>query len=387
MNRKLPVFIPHENPTHTKTPTLSWHPHPDSSSGSCILKVNTDSSNLFNDKDHLFELPLGHPDDTSYTFTDDTLPTGTIYWKLEYDKSISSAIQSLTIVPDKKPIPIPFEVANRNRPSFSWKKTSDTESFTFELDDDMNFLSPIISTPVYSTFFVPYIDISGINKNYYWRVRSNKTRIWSETYKFKIDTVPLLHKFNGELHNDPRPTFQWDVAQSTSKYEYRIQIADNKRFKPNHIEKDIAAGSSFTPANNLPANKLLKKQKYFWRIGYSLQGQDNFTFTECDSITIDYTITAAGQLSGKQISPTHFFSSQKLISFSINNQKDRILGLYIYDLKGRNIHSVSLNNMDKNSIEWDYSLGNGRMVPSGMYLIKIISEKKIFNFKTLYCNQ
>lgn len=87
----------------------------------------------------------------------------------------------------------PNGVSNQPRtPTFAWQAHPDAERYTFELDDDPGFTSPVYSASgLVDLEHTPDIEL-GYETTYYWRVRGeNACGEGSDSAPFEMTTVPL----------------------------------------------------------------------------------------------------------------------------------------------------------------------------------------------------
>jgi len=98
------------------------------------------------------------------------------------------------------------------------------------------------------------------NKTYWWRVRSESAggqySLWSavRTFRTRIDTPVLWAPVEGQVVTTARPTVIWSDVGVTS---YTLQVSTNSLFTTFVINLNTAE-TSFTPASNLPAQKVLQ---------------------------------------------------------------------------------------------------------------------------------
>lgn len=73
------------------------------------------------------------------------------------------------------------------------------------------------------------------------------------------------------------------------------------------------------------------------------------------------------------------------VSIDVNMPQDEELQITIYDLRGIVINNLYSGVMKKgfNEIIWDGTNNNGQQMKRGVYVIKLLSGKKIFTYKIM----
>ena len=109
------------------------------------------------------------------------------------------------------PVIIPYQpnVTQERRPVLCWHPVSGATTYTFVIDDNADFSSPISSFPLSDTSFKLLADLPF--GAIYWKVKSNLVDIWSAVDKFTVlpDSIPDLIRYNGDSVSTKRPVFAW----------------------------------------------------------------------------------------------------------------------------------------------------------------------------------
>ena len=147
-----------------------------------------------------------------------------------------------------------------NTPDFDWGDVLGATQYQIQIDNDADFLTPVISTTTAASTYTPAAALTdGV---YYWHVRagngtwSNYSTAWTVTVMIPILTSPI----NGSTTADHTPTFDWnDVVGAT---QYQIEVDDNSDFSSPAISTTTTA-STYTPTTDLPDDV------YYWHVQVS----------------------------------------------------------------------------------------------------------------------
>lgn len=157
-------------------------------------------------------------------------------------------------------------------PTFSWQRVEGASGYTIQVDNDVNFSSPVINEKVTSTSYTPVTALP--DGNYFWRVvmrRSDKIiGHWSPTMTFtKKSVTPILLSpiDNGDASLiQTQPTFHWSVVLTPTDTPrvaaplYQLQVDDDPNFgSPATFRTDT---TTFT----LPPGKGVDHGTFYWRV-------------------------------------------------------------------------------------------------------------------------
>src|SRR3989339_424880 len=148
------------------------------------------------------------------------------YLKLRFffdttEPPISGKLNSVTVNFNRSPnkpslnFPINGISTNDTTPDFQWYSASDDDgdslTYKIEVDDNSNFLSPIImSSNIAAIEYIPIIDLG--HGEYFWRISANdglKFSTWSSTFTFLVDLIPpdavasfsaVIGSYNGTIN-------------------------------------------------------------------------------------------------------------------------------------------------------------------------------------------
>lgn len=165
-------------------------------------------------------------------------------------------------------------------PTFSWQRVEGAASYQIQIDDDMNFSSPLIDQSTSAISFTP-TDIGASLQpgvQYYWRAAMRRSSAvighWTETMTFtKSSVAPTLiaaTATGATAQQDalPRqPTLRWTSVLTPSQEprlaapKYRLQVANNAQFLNPAISIDTQA-TAYTPI----IGKNLADGVWYWRV-------------------------------------------------------------------------------------------------------------------------
>jgi hypothetical protein len=204
-----------------------------------------------------------------------TLQTSTTYyWRVRAKNtggiSAWSNSKSFTTVPPVPSEPIlAFPVNNttylpRNL-TFSWKGSSGTPTYRFQLSTSSDFSSLVIDD---SLLTVDSLSVSSLlpNTKYYWRVNARNAggiSTWPPAYSFttvpSAPSAPVLVSPSDYATEQPlNLSFKWNKSSFASNY--RIQIATKTDFST------IVFDDSLSTDTTRYASSLSANSTYFWRV-------------------------------------------------------------------------------------------------------------------------
>jgi len=171
----------------------------------------------------------------------------------------------------KAPIPAPHLIEPENEkwiadnaPTFSWENLQAADNYWIQVDNDNDFLSPIIDNNLItentweSTVELPL-------GWYYWRVmqfRSGENSGWSGVFKFQVvlfpPTSPVLVSPENDVEVPQQVTFRW--INGTYATAHRVEIDNDDNWANGVVENIIVD----MPENY--CNVVLPYGTYHWRV-------------------------------------------------------------------------------------------------------------------------
>ncbi|RME81912.1 MAG: hypothetical protein D6775_12375, partial [Caldilineae bacterium] len=158
-------------------------------------------------------------------------------------------------------------------PTLSWDRVDGVGAYRLQIDDDINFSSPLLNVTVYSNEYTPTDNLAAtaiVDGTWYWRVaivRENVLGRWSEVKSFVRQTPkpsPVSPANDGQV--DRIPTFTWEPVLEppnepvVSAPRYRLQADTDPNFgSPLQVDVD---GTSYTPNHQ----KTFPDGTWYWRV-------------------------------------------------------------------------------------------------------------------------
>ena len=154
-------------------------------------------------------------------------------------------------------------------PTFTWDRVEGASGYKVQLDNDLNFSSPLFNGNVDGTSFTPTSALP--DGTYYWRVamRRSSTVIghWTETMSFVKQSVsPAALSPAYDDKTAEQPTFTWakvltpTVEPRLAAPRYRLQLASDPNFSSPRAYNTTA--TSYTPAKS----QSLADGTWYWRL-------------------------------------------------------------------------------------------------------------------------
>ncbi|MFH1761578.1 MAG: LamG-like jellyroll fold domain-containing protein [bacterium] len=187
----IPILIPYSpDPTLETKPTLQWHTVPGASSYNIMIDDNSDFSSV---------IAFTPVTDTQYSMLTD-LPMGMIYWKVKSDLNTSySGVDSFLIQSDSIPFLYSYDgaIVSTKRPEFKWKPVTGAIAYKLEIADNINFNTPLSSTPLSDTLYIPLADLN--QGKMFWRVScSRNLALFSAVDSLVIGGSVIYNGLNGQ---------------------------------------------------------------------------------------------------------------------------------------------------------------------------------------------
>ncbi len=354
---RIPTLIQYESPTYERKPTLKWNKPP--------LEVTSYTIEIASDSLFTSVQISDATAEESYTCKSE-LTLGKIYWRIKSDDAQYSLISSFEIKDTRIPLIVPIipKLINNSKPVLTWSRVQNAKRYTIEIDNSDDFNNSIITLPVSDTFFLPFepLPFGPI----YWRVKSDQINTWSDIDHFIIitDTIPFLDRYNGEEVTHRKPKFIWNTLKGATSYKFLL--ADNRDFSNARIVP--LEDTLYTPPTDLAYGK------WFWKVS---SDKDFNAFCLVDSLIIIDPSFVVNQNLIADKPGVYFNESGRCLTITIKDLSYKTIHANVYDLHGRIINTLKPLEYKQKSYQWDYSNKNGYAVPSGLYLIRVQTDKKI----------
>jgi hypothetical protein len=140
-----------------------------------------------------------------------------------------------------------------NTPLFDWSDESGAIAYRIQIDDAVDFSSPIINTTTTVSEYQVVDPLTGGGEScyVYWRARvDDPLGDWSETYALIVINKPtnLIYPLVDMYINNPTPTFQWELL--TGAIFYRFLVTPSGSVTP-VIDDSMITNATYTPLTNL----------------------------------------------------------------------------------------------------------------------------------------
>ncbi len=193
------------------------------------------------------------------------------YGKLELHVQNLAAPGSTPLPEGSRPRPI--QPANRASmsnamPSFVWQPVLNATEYELQVDDNRNFISPVLVTPAATSSISPLFVFE--DGRYFWRVRVTQpaTGPWSALRWFDIDNESpavspvLTSPRNNQSINTNTPIFRWQRVPGAKGYY--LQVSSDPTFTAaSAFSGDIGNKNSYRLG---PADALFEPGFYYWRV-------------------------------------------------------------------------------------------------------------------------
>ena len=182
---------------------------------------------------------------------------------------IEGMVDESDLVPDQVVLSNPEDEAVEIllQPEFSWEAANAAETYHLQVDDESNFISPVIDAEgIEDTHYQTTSDLDT-NTTYYWRVRGvnqQEDGDWSDNFQFSTisgspSRVNLTSPENEEENISLQPELSWEDADGAETY--RLQLDDNSEFSDPLVDESDLENTKFevqTELDNLTT--------YYWRV-------------------------------------------------------------------------------------------------------------------------
>ncbi len=251
---------PASGATVSANPVFAW----EAVSGAVRYRIEVSASPTFS--------PTIVGDETAslrYTPTTD-LPVGTLYWQVAARDATNTlgTYQGSTFVKDWASAPNPTAPADgavltfpTDPLLFAWDALPGAQSYQLQVDDDDQFINPLLYSTKNTSFVVTEPKTSG--QTFYWQVRGiagTLVSAWSAPMTFSVQwpSVPtLVYPAQGQELTDLY--FDWDPVPGASTYQ--IQVSPNGDWAGILTMDRIVKGTRY-----VPHEAALNNGAYFWRV-------------------------------------------------------------------------------------------------------------------------
>ena len=286
-----------------------------------------------------------------------------------------SCLVSFTIInsnPALVPVIIPYQpkVTQERRPLLCWHPVSGASTYTFVIDDNADFSSPISSFPLSDTSYKLLADLPF--GAIYWKVKSNLIDVWSSVDKFTVvpDTIPDLIRYNGEAVSTKRPIFAWHPV--TNALDYLIQIANNSGFTSAMSLK--VSDTSFVPLADL-ANGT-----WYWEVSCSR----NYTlFAPYDSLIIGSTGNRGAKLPGAVKPFVSIRKTAKGFSIATAGYETGTVRAELYSVRGELAYLFTNAGSGQTTVAWNGRDRFGKNCGNGVYILRVRVQGKVMTDKII----
>lgn len=143
---------------------------------------------------------------------------------------------------------------------FRWDSLPGAKTYNFQIDDDVNFVSPLLSTATNNTTYT-LVDPQTAGQQFFWRVQGNASGVvspWSEPRGYSVDwpEKPVLIGPAGTTVTDV--VFSWSPV--TGAATYQLQVSPNPDFTNNITLDVVTKGTRYSPGSTIGNGS------YFWRV-------------------------------------------------------------------------------------------------------------------------
>jgi PKD repeat protein len=280
---------------------------------------------------------------------------------------VDSMIVSIIISnSDLVPVIIPYQpsVTLERRPVLRWHPVAGASAYTFVIDDNADFSSPISSFPLSDTSYKLLADLPF--GAIFWKVKSNLIDIWSAVDKFTVlpDSIPDLIRYNGDSISTKRPVFAWHPVANASGY--KIEIANNTNFT--NATSLTVADTTFTPLADLSTGI------WYWHVSC---GRNYALFAPADSLKIKTTSLGGKKLSGDMKPFVNITKSTMGFSIFVSGYERGSVHVELYSARGELTAVFSNIGSGQTMVHWDSKDRFGKKCVNGVYILRICVPGKV----------
>lgn len=253
------LLSPGDGETVGGDPTLSWSAVP----GAAKYRVQVSRTAVFDSLVYNADTFNRHATPTT------ALPTGPLYWRVAATDGSNGvgpfAVGTFTRVWAFAPAVVsPADGATLTYPDdpllFTWLPLAGAQKYTIQIDDDVNFISPLNSVTTNNTSFT-LTDPQTNEQQFFWRVQGVSGSVvspYSEPRSYRVEwpAKPVLTSpAVGATVTDV--VFQWTPVAGAATYE--IEVSPSEDFNSVTL-REIVKGTRFSP------KVTLQNASYFWRV-------------------------------------------------------------------------------------------------------------------------
>ncbi len=268
---------------------------------------------------YTFASPEVDVPDTSGALTytlDVPLLDGLYYWRVQGINAVPeggawSAPRTFTLDTTAPAAPTLTSPANGatpvGTPAFTWSIPTGANAYQFQIDDDFEFGSPLITTPDGDAFpgtplASPTYTPAGLilGTVYYWHVKARDAAgnwgDWSTDFSMNPQaTLPSAPTLIGpsytSIFNNTTPTFDWNAA--TNGAIYQLQVDNLSTFASPEVDVNIIGGLTYTLSGS---ESLTVDGRYYWHVRAQNITGGWGPWSISDYFTLDTTAPAAPTL-------------------------------------------------------------------------------------------
>ncbi|HEV2889962.1 MAG TPA: Ig-like domain-containing protein [Frankiaceae bacterium] len=240
-------------------PTFTWTPVP----GAAKYRVQVSRSEIFDSTVYSADTYNVHATPTT------ALPVGQLYWRVaptDGSSGVGTYVSStFTRVWAEAPsLTAPADTATLTYPDdpllFTWDALPGAKTYNIQIDDDPEFINPIVSTGTNNTSYT-VADPQTSGQTFYWHVQGVADGVvspWSDarTYSVQWPAKPVLISPSNTTVTDV--VFQWSPVAGAASYD--IMVSPNPDFANN-----VTINARVTSTRYSPPTTILNGS-YFWRV-------------------------------------------------------------------------------------------------------------------------
>ncbi|XWN38427.1 MAG: T9SS type A sorting domain-containing protein [Balneola sp.] len=196
------------------------------------------------------------------------------YWRVKASNSTGdsdySTTFSFTVKAEDPSVPEPLSPENNSEnvsvsPEFIWSNAQGAVKYEFQLSDDVQFNTTLVSDVYTDTTTGINFDLN-FESTYFWRVRgigaASDSSDWSSVITFTTtpdipNTPVLISPVDGANDLEVQEQFTWSIVESAE--EYNIQISENNAFSTILIDSALSDTSIIIESFEY-------ENTYYWRV-------------------------------------------------------------------------------------------------------------------------
>ncbi|MBO6620975.1 MAG: T9SS type A sorting domain-containing protein [Balneola sp.] len=257
------------------------------------------------------------------------------YWRVKASNSTGdseySTTFSFTVKAEDASVPEPLSPENNSEnvsvsPEFIWSNAQGAVKYEFQLSDDVQFNTTLVSDVNTDTTTGISFDLN-FESTYFWRVRgigaASDSSDWSPVITFTtIPDIPnapvLISPIDGANDLELQEEFTWSIVESAE--EYNIQISENNTFSTVLIDSALSDTAIIIESFEY-------ENTYYWRVSASNTAGESeysaihsFTIKEAPE-SAPFVLSALGQISLEEDFEKYFVKSLDSV-FTDNESSD-----------------------------------------------------------------